>query len=575
MSGYREAIRRLGEPDAISWPVFWLSYLINIIISLVAGFDAQVTFGQRILAASAAEITMFSFILLVRAMVLVRLSEYARGWATLVVFLVAGAIRGATVSLVFMAISPSGLELLIPRLPGGLAFGAVVLAPVALAVVTVRSYRRARGALLARLSVLDRARIEVGHEIERRDSQTIDQVRAALQQAIEQDPDAGSFSERLRSFAADVVRPLSHELAAGVPTWHPREAEAGAGRVTVRDVLDRMANGRPFLPIVTTMAGAMLSVSWFVWEEGLLSTVIYVTGGALALVAGLWTANAVLVRVLPGHSLPVRLAMVVLGALGAATAFGLMATLLASSTPWLPALWAASFIFIPVYALILAVGRAAETSLQASLADLQAVDDDLSWQVARIRQVQWSQQRATARALHGPVQAMIERAVAQLGEGDSEADVLNQLRTGLSAALDIEPHPHAHNLWRSTVQQIRSTWAGICEVRTQIDDAAELALDADPVAADMSVEILSEAVSNAVRHGKATAVAITIVGQGRQLEMTIIDNGLGADVAAPGMGTRMLDECALHWSRGRTDGGFVLQLALPVQLAAPAAPAPA
>ena len=311
MTATRQILLRLGAPDAVSWPVFWVSYLINVIIALVSGFDAQAVWWQRIIAATAGQVVMFAFLFAIRYALLARLVGVARAVATVVAFAVAGAFRGAAVSLAFIVLGPSSIEVLIPRIPGGVAFGLVVLIPVALAVVTVRSYRRTREDLLTRSAALEAARRQVVDEIEQRDAHAIDQVREAFQEAVETDDPSPLAAESLRAFATNVVRPLSHELASAVPTWRPDEG-VGA-RVTVRDVLDRAAWGRPFLPWTTAVTAGALSVSWFVFEEGLPAALVYLVGGMLAVAAGLWFANTLLERLLPGRKLAMRVLLIVIG----------------------------------------------------------------------------------------------------------------------------------------------------------------------------------------------------------------------------------------------------------------------
>ena len=563
MTATRQILLRLGAPDAVSWPVFWVSYLINVIIALVSGFDAQAVWWQRIIAATAGQVVMFAFLFAIRYALLARLVGVARAVATVVAFAVAGAFRGAAVSLAFIVLGPSSIEVLIPRIPGGVAFGLVVLIPVALAVVTVRSYRRTREDLLTRSAALEAARRQVVDEIEQRDAYAIDQVREAFQEAVEADDPSALAAERLRAFATNVVRPLSHELASAVPTWRPDEG-VGA-RVTVRDVLDRAAWGRPFLPWTTAVTAGALSVSWFVFEEGLPAALVYLVGGMLAVAAGLWFANTLLERLLPGRKLAMRVLLIVIGAAFAGVVFGVVATILASSTPWVTALWAAGLIFMPVLAFVLALARAMAAGLTTSLNELRRVEGDLAWQVARLHQLQWTHQRATARALHGPVQAMVSAAVVNLNAGAAREETLGQLREQLAQALDPASALAASVHWISALERIEATWQGLCDVRIDVDEQAGAALDADAVGADIAMEIIAEAVSNAIRHGKAKTVHIEMHASDDRLRLAVRNDGSTTVASSHGLGTAMIEDCSMEWSRGPVEGDFALDVVLPTQ----------
>ena len=564
MTAIREAIRRLAEPDAISWPVFWITYVINVIIALVSGFDAEATWWQRVVAATAGQVAMFTFLVLMRLLVLHRFADRNRGIATLVGFIIAGAIRGLSVSAAFIVLGPSGPEVLIPRLPAGISFGLVVLVPASLVLVTLRTYRNTRSELILRRAELESARATIIDTLERRDSQVEQQVRDAFAEAVDEELPREEAVTRLMAFTTDVVRPLSHQLAGSVETIDFTTAPSQAGRVTIRGVLERGTRGSPFLPWSTALTAALLSASWFIWEEGLLAAIVYLTGGVLGVVIGLSAANAVLERTLTGRSLPIRITMVVAGALFAGAVFGVVATLLASSTPWIRALWAAGLVFYPIFALILVAVRAANSELRSSVTELRRVDADLAWQVARLHQMQWVRQRTTARALHGPVQAMVAAAVRHLGAGADEQAVLLDLRTQLGHVLDPQSAQPVHTTWREALTRIEATWQGVCEIVSHTDGAASRALDRDAIGAEIVVEIISEAVSNAVRHGKAHIVTIDMTMAGEVLHVEMSNDGQAPASFAAGLGTRLLDDCAITWTRSFDEGTVTLTATLPL-----------
>lgn len=566
MTAVRDAIRRLGEPGAISWLVFWVTYVINVLIALVSGFDADATWPQRVIAASVGQVVMFGFLALMRLTFLNRLTDLKRGVATLIAFVIAGAIRGMSVSAAFIVMGPSGPEVLIPRLPAGIAFGLVVLIPVALVAVTLQSYRSTRAELHARRLMLEAARTQIVDDLEQRDTQVEDRVRSAFAEAVAEELPADESAQRLREFTADVVRPLSHQLAGAVPSWEYRNELSDAGRITVRGVIDRGAQGAPFLPWLTALTAALLSASWFIWEEGLAAAIVYLVGGVLGVVVGLSVANAVLRRMLPGRSLFARVVMVVIGALFAGFVFGVVATVLASSTPWIRALWAAGMVFYPLFALVLALVRATNSELRESVSELRRVDEDLAWQVARLHQMQWVRQRTTARALHGPVQAMMAAAAHQLSMGADQRLTLQGLRDQLGDALDPDRSDAVGVTWRDALTRIEATWQGVCEVVMRIDNAASLALDRDGVAAGITSEIISEGVSNAVRHGKAHIVTLTLTLRQGVLDLELSNDGRMTEGASSGLGTQLLEDCTISWSRDGSDGIVTLIAELPVEI---------
>ena len=222
-------------------------------------------------------------------------------------------------------------------------------------------------------------------------------------------------------------------------------------------------------------------------------------------------------------------------------------------------------LFYPVFALVLATVRATNAELRESIEQLREADDSLAWQVARLHQLQWVWQRTTARALHGPVQAMVAAAVSQLGTGADQRVILDDLRERLGAALDPIDDNQIVVSWRDALDRIEATWEGLCEVTVDIDDQARSALDADAVGADITMEIIAEAVSNAIRHGKARTVQIVVDHTGDLLQLKVINDGGAENSMSSGLGTAMLHDCSLRWHRGPVGGGFALTAALPIQ----------
>ena len=84
--------------------------------------------------------------------------------------------------------------------------------------------------------------------------------------------------------------------------------------------------------------------------------------------------------------------------------------------------------------------------------------------------------------------------------------------------------------------------------------------------ADIAVEIVTEAVSNAVRHGKARSVEVSARGGDQELVLTVRDDGSGESGFDVGLGTRLLEDCALTWRRGVIDARMCLTVSLPMDV---------
>ncbi|MFM8896155.1 MAG: hypothetical protein ACKOE2_12500, partial [Actinomycetales bacterium] len=227
-------------------------------------------------------------------------------------------------------------------------------------------------------------------------------------------------------------------------------------------------------------------------------------------------------------------------------------------------------VFITGIAMMAALIRTALVQRQQAEQALRATTEMLQVHLARLHQAQWYQQKALSRALHGPMQSAATAAAlrmdAAVRSGQASAALVDELRTSLLRQIDVlgADEPEALPL-QEVLDRVIGTWDGLCEVIIDVGDRARTGLDDDLVLRAIVVEIVSEAVSNAVRHGRATrAHVILSVQSDGMLLVRAVDNGLNATPdRGRGLGSRLLDECAMHWSRQANVDGHTLQALLP------------
>ncbi len=96
------------------------------------------------------------------------------------------------------------------------------------------------------------------------------------------------------------------------------------------------------------------------------------------------------------------------------------------------------------------------------------------------------------------------------------------------------------------------------------DGAVLDVLDADSVGRSLAIEIVSQAVANAVRHGNATSITLTSRLSERELWLDIRDNGESEPSDSVGMGTQVLIDCTTYWSRDISLHGTRVEAHIPV-----------
>lgn len=173
-------------------------------------------------------------------------------------------------------------------------------------------------------------------------------------------------------------------------------------------------------------------------------------------------------------------------------------------------------------------------------------------ELALLSQKVWVEKRQWALAIHGTVQASLTAALARLSQnktpksGDIKAIKahLDQARNGLKGQ-NVKLFQFS-----KAIREIRDTWSGIVDVKIDLTSPAARKLAKDVWASICVNEIVKEAVSNSMRHGKASLVKIDFeTKQKGFIDVVIQDNGKGVSgKASGGLGSQLLDEIAHPWT---------------------------
>lgn len=150
-----------------------------------------------------------------------------------------------------------------------------------------------------------------------------------------------------------------------------------------------------------------------------------------------------------------------------------------------------------------------------------------------------------ARYLHGELQAgliatslILERAI-KAGDTNlanhalrSTVDILNQDHARVSQSRTSSPH--------ARLEKISSGWKGIAEVKITLDWIDDL----ETLVLNDIITLIDEAVSNAIRHAKASSILVTGSRVGEDLHFEILSDGAGMTAKSVGLGTKLFSELA-------------------------------
>ncbi|CAB4951734.1 MAG: hypothetical protein F2842_07345 [Actinobacteria bacterium] len=444
-----------------------------------------------------------------------------------------------------------------------------------LVTASVRRYAARRRDLLAERECLAVLQSQAAVQLQQLDEEAAEQVRASVLEGLGSDEPArgDEVLRRMRLTLDDVVRPLSRQLESQGQAWVETVGPDVDYRVrwwpTVTDALDP-ARIHPVL--IFAMMEVVLIAS--APRYGVAVSGIVGLSALLVLLPLLWLLRRVGTRLTRHATVAVRslafaVALVVPGA-----AFGRVDLLYPAwstlSTPFPLALAVFTALFTFLFGLVLALVDSALSQARAVEEELKETTADMRWALARAREEHRQHRLALAHAVHGRIQATLSAAVLQLdaamrdGTAD-EAMVADVQARVMACVTSLDLRFTRPDGLPEVLDKLRTTWSGLADVTLVPDEMVESVLAGDVQSLRCINDVLPELVFNAIKHGRARHVQTTLRMQSREaLELVVRDDGVPEGVGVSGgMGSRMLDDCSIEWSRKRVDEATVTRVVLP------------
>jgi signal transduction histidine kinase len=355
--------------------------------------------------------------------------------------------------------------------------------------------------------------------------------------------------ETLRTFLDRDLLPMSHRLADTVTPWGRELAVAPRPAEVPDEVLPRTLNCREvFRPALLTYVVFFLALG----SAGTRLPVI--AAGMVAIIMAIFVGSMTLgIRALLGR-VEMRTLMALIASsflvglvFAAAVQFMLILAVAQESRSVLFAGFAGV-----LFGLLSGLAAMVDAGFTRSREALRAQIHDLQDATSLLRQELWLSRRRFGYALHGGLQAAIHAATIRLATmGAHDPQVVAMVRDEIRQAFDrVVIESSVPPTLDDVCGEISATWQHACEVTWQIGAGVAEALQAHPVAAECSSEVLLETVQNAIRHGRASTVHVDATLDGDRIVLSIVDNGTPSEqMGNQGLGSRMLDEFCSQWSR--------------------------
>ena len=565
----------LTPETALSYPVFVVMLFWNL---LANGIDStHVSQGQtlkRMVVVIAAQFLLW-FVLWLCVAVAQRLSHALKGLAFLGLLLSAAAVRGWLMQLTFDALAiptATGLAVRIIFSVFYVGFGIVV---AALWLHQIRQHNQLLETMFGEQDRLYKIKFEAEQKILEANHSLINGIKRDLLNRVDRIGKASAMESLagIREAIDHVVRPLSQQLAYESRPWHPEPVRTRRIRVSWPRVIAESFSVDNIHPLAVTVAVTVLIAPssmqiltlTHAWYLLLIVPVVQFTFLTLAAKGVKKYAHR------QRRWLQATLVVICYAATGA------LAGMIASAM--LPADAAKHVFAFPttIYTVILGIvisllvqARRAMTKVEQQLSQTTA---EAGWQISRIRQMHRELEQSLANQLHGKIQGVLAAAYLKLARAISEDQLqqvsVDEFKDALTRTIDeLGNHADRPNKFDEAVLETRATWAEVCQVEMTVGDALRSMIYADDLLCHAIEDLLPELAFNAVKHGSATHfVAHLAQSSARTVRLIASDNGASASKSSRvGVGSKLLDECCISWTRTITATGTTVTAELPLQV---------
>ena len=465
-----------------------------------------------------------------------------------------GFIRGTIISIVIDSMTLQNQSFLFSRVMLGAISLPIVLALISLVLSRIGASRALRTTTRNEISTTERNRDRVLANVTSSRARLIAGIDATLRPAINQIMSTisrGNVSRRALStdignLVTGVIRPLSHELATTGSTFP-------AAPVVARQLVNPTDNP----PLREQFNPAFTAIGVFLG-----------TGTVLLDMLPFWPALGATVTVGVIIYALLRGAGLVLG--DRTVIPGVAVTVVAAlhAVAWIPGHLINREMFFPpdfplnplvlgvvgcvllglIYQLIVIGSH----SSRNQLARLDEVRVDVALQLSEARRRAWLHQRHLTHVLHSAVQSRLsaEEKLIRSGTGKLVSRETTRVAAVLQSVLDsiyVEPTSSVDAI--HVINDTIAFWSGMCAISLELDDRVAIATANDPEVAESVLVVTLEMISNAIRHGHATTIDISIQRESEgTIRLIAINNGslVGSDFSA-GLGMALYDELCANW----------------------------
>ncbi len=538
-----------------TWPVFFstLSWALLVhFLDSVNNDSGNVV--ERVIIISILHVVVFTLIFISKKLYLDRLKPvYVPGFLFITLALVS-ILRGYLMeNWLFTWEITSTLDIGL-RMRTSLLNTLVTVSIAIIAAANTRQHQMTKSRLLNELDRLENVKLGALSSIDTLESRATNDIKNDLLNHLQsiQTQKIDEVLQSLKTLIDKVVQPLSRKLESEFKPWTPPEIVESNIRVNWFQVFKTSLRSDQLHYLFTPGVMVLVVTPTVLENSPLISAFLglgfsFITGA----IAGKFGKD-LLQRKEPSPGLYFLLTFVI------GLVMGISSLPLTQNYDARYGLLILSTFFYPFASSIISLLTGADEQVRNASKQLESTTQELEWNVARVRESQHKSQRELARSLHGTVQAKISSSYIELenlkNAGQLSDKKLTEVLKEIEAAiLSIGANPASAEDLIPVLQKVKENWAAVAEISIAIDPNDVSRINQDPLSKIALLDVVPELVFNAVKHGRATHIDVSITFMDeRTIRLDVLDNGKqGLRETRVGLGTKILDEAAISWLRER------------------------
>jgi signal transduction histidine kinase len=363
----------------------------------------------------------------------------------------------------------------------------------------------------------------------------------------------------IRKTIDEIVQPLSRSLDELISQWNPPEVAQKETKINWKTAARQAAVLKEVDPKITPLIISFIAIPTVISNYG------QVTGGII-----------ILQTLVTGFFIYSSIKKLVSKVSSSATGFFLTLFLSGLIQSSLTLIWSypidsslGILLLAPgavmVVGFLVALVNTASRQLNEVLVDISQTTKDLSWAVSRIRNEQHQRSRNLGRKLHGEIQARFSSAFLMLENNQNDpvkaksliVEIANYLEKDVNDLQETKSHTQDLD---SVFENVQQTWQGLATITFSVDEKLKKIIQNDNLCQTALVDVIPELCFNSIKHGKANELKVLIEQNSpKTIVLKVQDNGQQMEVKSSkvGLGTKLLDECAISWKREKEQGLIV------------------